>query len=106
MNTVPGRPTLTHSSRTSCRCRLPVCRNTPASCRKLTSNLSLLLISRPLLTGSLCRGSAEACKYMQNELNLKLGSTTGFTRAMVDVLLDTAVKEGYNPDYVTTATYI
>ena len=44
-------------------------------------------------------GSAEACLYMQQELNLKLGSTTGFTRAMVDVLLDTAVKEGYTPDY-------
>ena len=44
-------------------------------------------------------GAGEACTYMQQELNLKLGSTTGFTRAMVDVLLDTAVKSGYTPDY-------
>ena len=29
---------------------------------------------------------------------LKIGSTTGYTREMTDVLLDSAAREGYNPD--------
>jgi phosphonoacetaldehyde hydrolase len=48
---------------------------------------------------SLLPGAAEATQYMQNTLNMKLGSTTGFTRVMVDVLEKHARKQGYNPDY-------
>lgn len=48
---------------------------------------------------SLLPGAAEATQYMQNSLNLKLGSTTGFTRVMVDVLEKHARVQGYNPDY-------
>jgi len=48
---------------------------------------------------SLLPGAAEATQYMQKSLNMKLGSTTGFTRVMVDVLEKHARNQGYNPDY-------
>jgi len=43
-------------------------------------------------------GAADAVKVMKNELNLKVGSTTGFTKVMVDILLADAKKQGYEPD--------
>jgi phosphonoacetaldehyde hydrolase len=39
---------------------------------------------------------------LRNEYNLKIGLTTGFTRAMVDVLLEETEKQGFVPD-VTVA---
>lgn len=48
---------------------------------------------------SLLPGAAQATKYMQEVLKMKLGSTTGFTRAMVDVLEKHAADQGYNPEY-------
>jgi len=44
-------------------------------------------------------GAVDACRIMQKEQNLLLGSTTGFTRAMVDVLLENTAEEGYKPDF-------
>jgi phosphonoacetaldehyde hydrolase len=44
-------------------------------------------------------GAAEATQTLQKDFGLLLGSTTGFTRPMVDVLETAAAKQGYNPDY-------
>lgn len=38
------------------------------------------------------------------ERGLKIGSTTGFTREMMDVLLPAARRRGYSPDVTVTAT--
>ncbi|XP_013396882.1 uncharacterized protein LOC106170255 [Lingula anatina] len=51
---------------------------------------------------TLIPGCVEATQRLQNELKCKLGTTTGFTRAMVDILLADAIKQGYKPD-VTVA---
>lgn len=51
---------------------------------------------------TLIPGTAEACKIIQNEFGIKIGSTTGFIRSMVDVLLEEGRKQGYHPD-VTVA---
>ena len=48
---------------------------------------------------SLLPGAAAATQDLQKELGLKLGSTTGFTRVMVDVLEEHARAQGYHPDY-------
>jgi phosphonoacetaldehyde hydrolase len=37
-------------------------------------------------------------------MGLKIGSTTGYTRPMMDVLLPAAVTPGYRPDAVVTST--
>ena len=42
-------------------------------------------------------GTAEVTQRLQ-EKGIKIGVTTGFTRVMVDVLLDAAVKQGFVPD--------
>jgi phosphonoacetaldehyde hydrolase len=38
------------------------------------------------------------CVQRFRERGLKIGSTTGYTRTMLDVLLESAAKEGYQPD--------
>ncbi|KAI8775906.1 hypothetical protein BgiMline_034149 [Biomphalaria glabrata] len=43
-------------------------------------------------------GAAEAVRTLKKEFGLKIGVTTGFTRSMVDVLLEAAKKQGYEPD--------
>ncbi len=50
---------------------------------------------------TLLPGIAEVTQQMQKD-GIKLGASTGFTRAMVDVLLADAQKQGFNPD-VTVA---
>jgi len=47
---------------------------------------------------SLLPGTAETVSGIQ-ESGIKVGSTTGFTKSMVDVLLDAAKKQGYTPDF-------
>ncbi|KAK3082877.1 hypothetical protein FSP39_007786 [Pinctada imbricata] len=47
-------------------------------------------------------GTTDAVNRLKNEFKCKIGSTTGFTRSMVDVLLEDANKQGYFPD-VTVA---
>ncbi|XP_033728738.1 phosphonoacetaldehyde hydrolase-like [Pecten maximus] len=51
---------------------------------------------------TLIPGTAEACKTLKNEFGVKIGSTTGFLRSMVDILLEEGRKQGYHPD-VTVA---
>jgi len=43
-------------------------------------------------------GTADTVKRLQKEFNLTIGSTTGFTKVMVDILLDHAKEQGYVPD--------
>eukprot|EP01084_Bolivina_argentea_P103175 184834_1 len=51
----------------------------------------------PQYTG-LLPGCADTVNTLKNEYNLKIGSTTGFVKDMVDVLLSDAAKQGYVPD--------
>jgi len=39
----------------------------------------------------------DAVKYLRDN-NIKIGSTTGYTKAMLDVVAEEAAKEGYTPD--------
>jgi len=48
-------------------------------------------------------GAVETAQFMQTEMNLKLGSTTGFTSEMVAILKDVAAKAGYVPDAYVAA---
>jgi len=43
-------------------------------------------------------GASEAVNYLQKEKGIKIGSTTGFTKVMVDILLEDSAKQGYIPD--------
>ena len=43
-------------------------------------------------------GVAEVTQKLQKEYGLKIGVTTGFVRAMVDVLEEAAKKQGFTPD--------
>eukprot|EP01099_Mayorella_cantabrigiensis_P005701 TRINITY_DN4626_c0_g2_i1.p1 TRINITY_DN4626_c0_g2~~TRINITY_DN4626_c0_g2_i1.p1 ORF type:complete len:288 (+),score=73.24 TRINITY_DN4626_c0_g2_i1:22-885(+) len=47
---------------------------------------------------TLIPGTAETIKFLRESYGIKIGSTTGFTKAMVDVLLADARKQGYVPD--------
>lgn len=48
-------------------------------------------------------GAVDTVNTLREEFNLKIGSTTGFTTAMVDVLKDAATKQGYTPDVYVAA---
>ncbi|XP_062518396.1 phosphonoacetaldehyde hydrolase-like isoform X2 [Corticium candelabrum] len=48
-------------------------------------------------------GAVETANYLQKGMGLKIGSTTGFTTAMVQVLKEDAEKEGYVPDCYVAA---
>lgn len=43
-------------------------------------------------------GVAETVKRLQSDYRIKIGSTTGFLKSMVDVLVEEAKKQGYEPD--------
>ncbi|MCP4295164.1 MAG: phosphonoacetaldehyde hydrolase [Proteobacteria bacterium] len=43
-------------------------------------------------------GAADAVNKLQKEYGIKVGSTTGFLRSMVDILEEDAAKQGYIPD--------
>lgn len=47
-------------------------------------------------------GTAETIQRLREDYHLKIGSTTGFNRSMVDVLLRYAKQQGFTPD-VTVA---
>ena len=47
---------------------------------------------------ALLPGIAEAVRTLQKEYGIKIGSTTGFLRSMVDILEEDAAKQGYVPD--------
>ena len=48
---------------------------------------------------TLLPGAANTVNTLRNKYGLKIGSTTGFTKVMVDVLLNDAKKQGYVPDF-------
>ena len=47
---------------------------------------------------SLIPGTVETVMRLRNNYGLKIGSTTGFSEEMVEVLLTEAAKQGYTPD--------
>ena len=47
---------------------------------------------------TLLPGCADAIRTLRSEFSMKIGSTTGFTKPMVDILLAEAKKQGYEPD--------
>uniref|UniRef100_H2YCL5 Phosphonoacetaldehyde hydrolase n=1 Tax=Ciona savignyi TaxID=51511 RepID=H2YCL5_CIOSA len=47
---------------------------------------------------SLLPGTVEAIDYLKKTHQIKIGSSTGFTKVMVDVLLAAAKDQGYCPD--------
>ena len=48
-------------------------------------------------------GAVETVNYIQKEMGMKIGSTTGFTTAMVDILKEIAKEAGYVPDAYVAA---
>ena len=48
-------------------------------------------------------GAVNTVNLLREEFNLKIGSTTGFTSSMVDVLKGPATKQGYTPDCYVAA---
>lgn len=48
-------------------------------------------------------GAVDTAKFLQNEMNLKIGSSTGFTTPMVDILKEIAAESGYRPDAIVAA---
>jgi len=47
---------------------------------------------------ALIPGTVQAVKALREKFKLKIGLTTGFTRVMVDKLLENAKKQGFEPD--------
>jgi len=47
---------------------------------------------------SLLPGVAETTQKLQKDYGIKIGSSTGFVRSMVDILEEDAKKQGYTPD--------
>ena len=47
---------------------------------------------------TLIPGCAHAVDTLKQTFGLKIGTTTGFTRAMMDILIDAAARQGYSPD--------
>ena len=43
-------------------------------------------------------GAAATVQTLRTKYDLKIGSTTGFTEEMVDILLSEAASQGYKPD--------
>ena len=43
-------------------------------------------------------GVAETTQRLQKDYGIKIGSSTGFVRSMVDILEEDAAKQGYRPD--------
>lgn len=48
-------------------------------------------------------GAVDTVKFLQNDMNLKIGSSTGFTTPMVNILKDIAAESGYIPDAIVAA---
>ena len=51
----------------------------------------------PKYTG-LLPGAADAARILQKDYGIKIGVSTGFTRVMVDVLLNAVREQGFHPD--------
>ena len=48
-------------------------------------------------------GAVETAKHIQKDLGLKIGSTTGFSTEVVDILKSVAKEAGYVPDAFVAA---
>ena len=48
-------------------------------------------------------GAVDTVRFLQNDMNLKIGSCTGFTRSMINEIKDVAAEAGYCPDAIVTA---
>jgi len=48
---------------------------------------------------TLLPGTVSTVNTLRNKYNMKIGSTTGFTKVMVDILLEDAENQGYKPDF-------
>lgn len=48
-------------------------------------------------------GAPETIRFLQDDMKLKIGSSTGFTTEMVEILKDIASKNGYVPDAIVAA---
>lgn len=64
----------------------------------LFANIPRLLWYQNVLIGSI-----ETVEFLRHELGLKIGSTTGFTTPILDILKVKAAKEGYHPDCYVAA---
>lgn len=47
---------------------------------------------------TLLPGTIEAVNTLRSEFGVKIGCTTGFSKSMVDILLEESAKQGYCPD--------
>ena len=50
-------------------------------------------------------GTVDTVNTLRSEFGLKIGSTTGFLKNMVDILLEDAKKQGYQPDSSVAGRY-
>ena len=73
--------------------RLPA----PADIEKMYAEFLPLQLSCLVEYSAMIPGVVEAVERFR-ERGLKIGSTTGYTRAMLDVLLECSAKAGYRPD--------
>ena len=48
-------------------------------------------------------GATETIQYLQNNMGLKVGSCTGFTTPMIDILKRVAADQGYFPDAIVAS---
>lgn len=51
---------------------------------------------------TLIPGAAETAQWLQKN-GIKIGSTTGYTREMMDIVVPSAKQQGYDPDSVVTS---
>ncbi len=69
---------------------------------ELYSHFEPALLSILPRYNTLIPGAAETAEWLQSR-GIKIGSTTGFTRKMMDIVIPSANKQGYNPDSVVTS---
>jgi phosphonoacetaldehyde hydrolase len=50
-------------------------------------------------------GILEVQTYLRKH-HIKMGSTTGYTRAMIDIVAESAKKQGYQPDYIISSDQV
>jgi phosphonoacetaldehyde hydrolase len=70
---------------------------TPAGLDEMYESFLTLQLSCLAQYSTLIPGVVESVQRFR-ERGLKIGSTTGYTRAMLDLLLETSAKAGYTPD--------
>ena len=66
-------------------------------------NFVPLQIGRLLYYSDMITGAVETANILRHERGLKIGSTSGFTTPMVDVLKRAAAEQGYVPDVYVAA---